>query len=65
MGNYYSDVKNVRDRFTMRVDWDIDDSYHDGCHGTDVLFPDDPIAIHFSEFKNGEIVITMGPAISS
>lgn len=38
MSDYYVNPKNAQERFTMRVDWDLDlDSYGEGCHGQDLL----------------------------
>lgn len=55
MSDYYSNPANIRDKFAIRVDWDIDVNDIEGCHGTDTFFQDDPVEVPFTVYKNGEV----------
>lgn len=52
--------EQLRDQFTVNVDWDLDGVWDDRCHGDDLLFNDDPLKIKFSVFDEFAIVETEG-----
>lgn len=60
MSDYYLNPANIREKFTIKVDWDIDLESVEGCHGTDLLFTDDPVEIPLTLYKNGEVFVEWG-----
>lgn len=60
MTDYYLDTRNIREQFKMRVEWDIDYHFVEGCHATDLLTPDDEVEIPINVYKNSDIVVQWG-----
>lgn len=60
MDTYYKDKANIQDRFSIKVDWDIDVDSVEGCHGRDLIFDDNPQEVQFYVYKDGGMRIVMG-----
>jgi len=46
-------LEEAKEKFAVRVDWDVDHMSAEGCHGKDFFSKDDPVRLEFSIFANG------------
>ena len=52
--NWHNSCANeAKDKFEVKVDWDVDHMSAEGCHGKDAFSQDDPIKLSFTLFPNG------------